>query len=160
MADPALFVASTFFGRLIGTFVFGFVADRYGHGAILAFSMLGYCIGTPIMAFQTTGFGVCLWRMLAGIGMELVTIDTCIAEFVPKTLRGRAFAFNRCVQFCIVPVVALISYPLVPRSPLGWDGWRWVLVIGATGAPGCLVPATSHTGKSAPATDPSAVAGG
>src|ERR1700758_3382141 len=29
-SGPALFVASTFFGLFIGTFVFGFVADKYG----------------------------------------------------------------------------------------------------------------------------------
>ena len=135
-SGPALFVASTFFGLFVGTFVFGFVADKYGRRAIFTFSMLAYCAATLVMAFQTTGFGVCLWRMLAGIGIgvELVTIDTYIAELVPKHMRGRAFAFNQCVQFCVVPVVAFLSYILVPQTPLGWDGWRWVVAIGAIGA--------------------------
>jgi putative MFS transporter len=135
-SGAALFVASTFFGLFIGTFVFGFVADLYGRRAIFTFSMLAYCAATVIMAFQATGFGVCLWRFIAGIGIgvELVTIDTYIAELVPKHMRGRAFAFNQCVQFLVVPVVALLSYVLVPRSPLGWDGWRWVVAIGGIGA--------------------------
>jgi MFS transporter, putative metabolite:H+ symporter len=135
-SGPALFVASTFFGLFIGTFVFGFVADKYGRRVIFTFSMLAYCAATLVMAFQTTGFGVCLWRLIAGIGIgvELVTIDTYIAELVPKHLRGRAFAFNQCVQFMVVPVVAFLSYMLVPRTPLGWDGWRWVVAIGAIGA--------------------------
>jgi putative MFS transporter len=38
------------------------------------------------------------------------------------------------VQFAVVPIVALISYLLVPLTPLGWDGWRWVVAIGAIGA--------------------------
>src|ERR1700712_265495 len=123
-SGPALFVASTFFGLFIGTFVFGFVADKYGRRAIFTFSMLAYCAATLIMAFQTTGFGVCLWRAIAGIGIgvELVTIDTYIAELVPKHIRGRAFAFNQCVPFAVVPVVAFLSYRLVPLTPLGWDG--------------------------------------
>jgi putative MFS transporter len=135
-SGPALFVASTFFGLFIGTFVFGFVADKYGRRAIFTFSMLAYCAATLVMAFQNTGFGICLWRMIAGIGIgvELVTIDTYVAELVPKHMRGRAFAFNQCVQFCVVPLVAFLSYILVPRSPLGWDGWRWVVAIGAIGA--------------------------
>ena len=135
-SGPALFVASTFFGLFIGTFVFGFVADKYGRRAIFTFSMLAYCAATLIMAFQTTGFGVCLWRMIAGIGIgvELVTIDTYVAELVPKHMRGRAFAFNQCVQFAVVPIVAFLSYMLVPLAPLGWDGWRWVVAIGAIGA--------------------------
>jgi putative MFS transporter len=88
------------------------------------------------MAFQTSGFGVCLWRLIAGIGIgvELVTIDTYLSELVPKLIRGRAFAFNQGVQFCVVPIVALISFLLVPISPFGFDGWRWVVVIGSTGA--------------------------
>ena len=54
---------------LIGTFVFGFVADKYGRRAIFTFSMLAYCAATLVMAFQTSGFGVCLWRLIAGIGI-------------------------------------------------------------------------------------------
>jgi MFS transporter, putative metabolite:H+ symporter len=27
-----------------------------------------------------------------------------------------------------------LSYVLVPQAPLGWDGWRWVVAIGAAGA--------------------------
>ena len=116
--------------------MFGFVADKYGRRAIFTFSMLAYCAATLVMAFQTSGWGVCLWRMIAGIGIgvELVTIDTYVAELVPKHIRGRAFAFNQCVQFAVVPVVAFLSYMLVPLTPLGWDGWRWVVAIGALGA--------------------------
>jgi putative MFS transporter len=135
-SGPALFVAATFFGLFIGTLVFGFVADIYGRRTIFTFSMLAYCAATLVMAFQSTGFGICFWRMVAGIGIgvELVTIDTYIAEIVPKHLRGRAFAFNQTVQFAVVPVVAFLSYILVPQTPLGWEGWRWVVAIGAIGA--------------------------
>ena len=133
---PALFVAVTFFGLFLGTFVFGFVADTYGRRMIFTTSMLWYCVATLIMAFQTTGVGLCLWRLVAsiGIGVELVTIDTYIAEIVPKYLRGRAFAFNQTVQFAVVPVVAFLAYVLVPTSPAGWDGWRWVVAVGSLGA--------------------------
>jgi len=53
---------------------------------------------------------------------------------VPKHLRGRAFAVNQVIQFSVVPVVALLAWILVPRSPLGLEGWRWVVLIGAMGA--------------------------
>ncbi|MGH8144345.1 MAG: MFS transporter [Steroidobacteraceae bacterium] len=133
---PALFVAATFTGLFIGTFVFGFVADKYGRRSIFAWSLLWYSVAAFIMAFQTTGMEVCLWRLIAGIGIgvELVTIDTYIAELTPKHLRGRAFAFNQVVQFSVVPLVAFISYLLVPTAPIGFDGWRWVVAIGAIGA--------------------------
>jgi putative MFS transporter len=133
---PALFVAATFTGLFIGTAAFGYVADKYGRRTIFTYSMLWYCAATLVMAFQNSGLGVSLWRLIAGIGIgvELVTIDTYISELVPKSMRGRAFAFNQAVQFSVVPVVAFIAYMLVPISPFGFDGWRWVVLIGSIGA--------------------------
>jgi putative MFS transporter len=98
--------------------------------------MLWYSATTVIMAVQTTGMGVCLWRLIAGIGIgvELVTIDTYLSELMPKEMRGRAFAINQAIQFCVVPVVALLAYLLVPQAPFGIDGWRWVVLIGSAGA--------------------------
>jgi len=133
---PALFVAATFTGLFIGTFVLGFVADKYGRRAIFTYSLLFYCTATLIMAFQDSGLSVCLWRLIAGIGLgvELVTIDTYVAELVPKRVRGRAFAYNQAIQFAVVPIVAFLAYMLVPIAPFGFDGWRWVVVIGSLGA--------------------------
>ena len=88
------------------------------------------------MAFQTTAFGLDLWRFIAGIGIgvELVTIDTYIAELVPRHVRGRAFAFNQVVQFSAIPAVAFLAWLLVPHAPFGLDGWRWVVLAGSAGA--------------------------
>jgi putative MFS transporter len=88
------------------------------------------------MAFQTSGFAVDLWRFIAGIGIgvELVTIDTYVAELVPLTHRGRAFAYNQFFQFLAVPIVAFIAWLLVPTAPFGFEGWRWVVLIGSAGA--------------------------
>jgi putative MFS transporter len=76
------------------------------------------------------------WRLIAGIGIgvELVTIDTYIAELMPKDVRGRAFTVNQVVQFTAIPLVALTSWFLATRSPLGLDGWRWVVLIGSVSA--------------------------
>lgn len=130
------FVAATFAGLFIGTFAFGSLADRFGRKTIFTFSLLWYTVATVIMAFQNSAGSINLWRLIAGvgIGIELVTIDTYICELVPRTIRGRAFAFNQAVQFSVVPVVALIAWWLVPLSPLGLDGWRWVVLIGAFSA--------------------------
>jgi putative MFS transporter len=76
------------------------------------------------------------WRFVSGlgIGLEMVTIGTYISELVPKQIRGRAFACEQAVGFMAVPIVAFLSYLLVPGKPLGFDGWRWVVMIGAHGA--------------------------
>jgi len=130
------FVAAFFSGLFIGTMLFGFAVDRLGRRAIFTASLLWYCAASVVMAFQTDAFGLDLWRFISGIGVgvQLVTIDTYIAELVPMAFRGRAFAYNQTVQFAAVPVAAFLSWQLVPQSPLGVDGWRWVVLIGAVGA--------------------------
>jgi putative MFS transporter len=130
------FVAAFFLGLFFGTALFGFVADRFGRRAIFTVSLLWYTVAASVMAFQTTAFGLDLWRFIAGlgIGVELVTIDTYIAELVPCTVRGRAFAFNQVVQFSAIPVVALLAWLLVPADHFGLAGWRWVVLTGSFGA--------------------------
>jgi putative MFS transporter len=132
----ASFVAAMFSGLFLGTALFGFVADRFGRRTIFTGSLLWYTAASIVMAFQNDVFGLNLWRFISGIGVgvELVTIDTYLSELAPKELRGRAFALNQTIQFSAVPVVALLAWLLVPRSPLGLDGWRWVVLTGAAGA--------------------------
>jgi MFS transporter, putative metabolite:H+ symporter len=135
-AGLAGFVAAFFAGLFVGTALFGFVADRFGRRSIFTFSLLWYTAAAAVMAFQTTAFGLDLWRFIAGIGIgvELVTIDTYIAELVPKHIRGRAFAFNQVVTFSAIPVVALLAWLLVPIKLFGLDGWRFVVLAGSAGA--------------------------
>jgi putative MFS transporter len=127
------FVAATFAGLFVGTFFLGFLADRFGRRAIFTWALLAYSGASVIMAFQSTSGGVLLWRFLAGIGIgvEIITIDAYITELVPSWMRGRAFAVNQAVMFVAVPVVAFLAWWLVPLSPMGLDGWRWVVLIGA-----------------------------
>lgn len=132
----ASFVSATFAGLFIGTIAFGFAADKFGRRAVFTYSLLWYTAGSVVMAFQISALGVLAWRFITGIGIgiELVTIDAYIAELMPKEVRGRAFALNQVVQFTTIPLVALISWLLVPRNPFGIDGWRWVVLIGSAGA--------------------------
>ncbi|WP_244816947.1 MFS transporter [Caballeronia sp. Lep1P3] len=136
MTGVASFIASLFAGLFIGTVACGSLADRFGRRAIFTYSLLWYTVANVVMAFQDTATGLNFWRFVAGvgIGVELVTIGTYISELAPKHIRGRAFACEQAVGFAAVPVVAFLAYLLVPRAPFGFDGWRWVVLIGAHGA--------------------------
>ncbi|HET6145716.1 MAG TPA: MFS transporter [Candidatus Acidoferrales bacterium] len=136
LTDQATFAAATFAGLFAGTILFGSVADKFGRRTIFTYSMLWYTVANVAMGLQHTSVGVDAWRFISGlgIGVELVTIDAYISEFAPRHIRGRAFALNQCVQFTAIPGVALASYILIPRSPLGVTGWRWVVFLGAFGA--------------------------
>jgi putative MFS transporter len=130
------FVAASFAGLFIGTFFFAGMADRYGRKTVFTVSLLWYSAATLVMAMQHTAPAINIWRLIAGIGVgvELVTIDTYVSELIPTHLRGRAFAFVHLVQYTAVPAVALLAWWLVPQSPYGIDGWRWVVIIGSLGA--------------------------
>jgi putative MFS transporter len=130
------FVAAFFFGLFIGTAVFGFVADRLGRRVIFTGSLLWYAAASLVMAFQQDAFSLNVWRFICGIGIgvELVTIDTYIAELAPPRMRGRAFAYANIVQFAAIPVVAFLGWLLVPRTLFGLDGWRFVVMAGSAGA--------------------------
>src|SRR6201997_3804925 len=136
VAGIGTFVFALFAGLFVGAIFLGHVADQYGRRTVFTFSLIWYSITTAIMAFQDSGFGVDLWRFIAGIGIgiELVTIDTYVSELVPTSHRGRAYAYNQFLQFLAVRLVAFFAWLLVPHTPLGLDGWRWVVLIGSVGA--------------------------
>ena len=130
------FVAAFFLGLFVGTALFGFFADRFGRRVIFTFSLLWYAAASLVMAFQQDAFSLNVWRFVCGIGIgvELVTIDTYIAELAPPAVRGRAFAYANIIQFAAIPVVAFLGWLLVPRMVLGIEGWRFVVMAGSVGA--------------------------
>ena len=136
MTGLASFIAALFTGLFIGTIACSFLADKFGRRAIFTYSLLWYSACTLILAFQDTANGVNLWRLIGGIGIgvELVTIDSYISELVPKSSRGKAFAFQQGVGFLSVPLVALLAWLMVPLNIVGLSGWRWVVILGSTGA--------------------------
>ena len=136
VAGFGTFVFSTFAGLWFGVVLLGHLPDRFGRRPVFTLSLIWYVLCTAIMAFQQSGVLLNVWRFIAGVGfgVQLITIDTYISELIPSAARGRAFAINQFIAFCVVPVVALLAWLLVPIAPLGLDGWRWVVLIGSIGA--------------------------
>ena len=132
----ASLISATFVGMFIGTQWLAPLSDHFGRRTIFTYALVWYCIATLIMAFQTSDVGLVIWRFIAGIGIgvEFVTIDTYLSELVPRERRGQAFAFTSLIGTTAYPITALLAWALVPTTVLGLDGWRWVAIIGASGA--------------------------
>lgn len=132
----ASFVAAMFAGLSMGTLSSGYLADRLGRRKLFLAALLWFGVSEAVMAMQHTALGLNGMHFVAGLGLgvEMITIDTYIAEIVPKQTRGRAFAFNQTLGFAAVPVVAFLAWFLVPQTLFGLAGWRWVILLGALGA--------------------------
>ena len=137
LTDQAGFAAATFAGFFIGSALFSSVADKFGRRSVLTYSLLWYAASTVLMAAQNSAAEVDLWRLIAGIGVgvQLVTIDSYIAELVPKTIRGRAFAVNYGVMYLAVPTAGLLCWLLLPINPVPLAGWRWVALFPVLAVP-------------------------
>jgi len=129
------FVAAGFLGMFVGTVVFGMGSDRMGRRGAFILLLLIYSVFTFADAFAPTAAWLIALRFFAGagIGAEIVVIDTYVTEVVPGRARGRYVAITQVAGFCAVPVAAVLSRLLVPTHFL-MSGWRWVMVIGASGA--------------------------
>lgn len=130
------FVAALFAGMLVGTSVLGFLADKYGRKTIFTGALLLYSLASLMMAFANSAALICFYRFIAGIGIgiELVTIQAYVAELAPAKIRGKAFALVEVISFIAVPVVAFLSWWLVPQVVFGLNGWRIVVLLGVLGA--------------------------
>lgn len=116
ISDQAAFAFIHLLGLFIGASLLAPLADKLGRRHTFMFALAWYGIFSLIMALQNSAEGVIFCRFLVGIGLgiELVTIDTYLSEWVPTHLRNKAFAFAFFIQFLSVPAVALMSWMLVP----------------------------------------------
>ena len=130
-----LFVAAGFLGMFVGTVVFGMGSDRMGRRSAFILLLLIYSVFTFADAFAPNAAWLIALRFFAGVGIgaEIVVIDTYVTEVVPGRARGRYVAITQVAGFCAVPVAAVLSRLLVPTH-FWMSGWRWVMVIGASGA--------------------------
>lgn len=128
-------IAAGFVGMFIGTIALGLGSDYIGRRTAFISMLLFYSLFSIAGAFAPNAQILILLRFLAGIGIggQLVIVDTYVSEMVPRRVRGRYVAISQFASFTSVPVSALITALLVPTHFL-WDGWRWVMIIGGSGA--------------------------
>jgi putative MFS transporter len=136
LPDLATFAFATFSGLFVGALLFSAFADRFGRRPIFTGSLIWYAAATLIMATQSEALSICLWRFIAaiGVGAEIVAVDAYLSEMTPKTMRGRAFAVSKAMQYAAVPVAAILATVLARRTVAGLDGWRILLLVPTIGA--------------------------
>ncbi|MFJ9180499.1 MFS transporter [Streptomyces sp. NPDC102360] len=135
--EKSWLIASGFLGMFVGANVLSVLADRFGRRKMFLVNLGLYSLFSLASAFAQDATQLSVLRFLAGLGLgaELVLVDTYLAEFLPRKVRGRYIAWAYTLGFVGVPVAALLGARLVAKHELfGVDGWRWLLVGGALGA--------------------------
>ncbi|MFJ9126994.1 MFS transporter [Streptomyces sp. NPDC102340] len=135
--EKSWLIASGFLGMFVGANVLSVLADRFGRRKMFLVNLGMYSLFSLACAFAQDATQLSVLRFLAGLGLgaELVLVDTYLAEFLPRKVRGRYIAWAYTLGFVGVPVAALLGARLVAKHELfGIDGWRWLLVAGALGA--------------------------
>ncbi len=131
----ATFLAAFFLGMFVGAIVFSQLSDRFGRRATFTWSMLVYSASLLIAAFLSSPVAIDVLRFVCGlaISIQLINNDAFISEITPARSRGRFMAFAITIVLTAEPVVAVLSWALVPHVVLGLEGWRWVMIIGSLG---------------------------
>ncbi|MDO0925262.1 MFS transporter [Streptomyces sp. TG1A-8] len=131
-----LVLASVFVGQFIGSLTLGRVADRYGRRRAFLLNLAIYSVFSLLGAFSPNATWLIVTRFLAGVGIgaEQALSDCYLADVLPARKRGRFIAWAYTLAFCGVPAVGFAALWLVPLTPLGVAGWRWLFVLGALGS--------------------------
>jgi putative MFS transporter len=128
-------LASSFLGMFIGATSMGGIADRYGRRPAFLINLGIYSLFTLLGAFSVNAAMLVLTRFVAGIGIgaEMPLSDAFLSELLPAQHRGRMMSWAYTTGFLGVPAAGLLARVLVPMTPLGVAGWRWLFVAGSLG---------------------------
>ena len=127
----ASLATSTLIGAVIGGFVFGMLADRYGRVRVLSLTILIFAAFTGLSALAQGYWDLVAYRTLAGLGLggEFGIGMALVAEAWPASQRARASSYVGLGWQAGVLAAALITPALLPAI-----GWRGMFLVG-------LVPA-------------------
>lgn len=131
MAQNAQFVSVTFLGMMLGSFLTGFLGDRYGRRFSYQANLAIFGLASLAAAFAPTIGTLTLLRFIMGVGLgaENVVGYATMTEFIPPRVRGKWLGGMSVFVVSGLPITALLGTLLIPRF-----GWRAMFVLGGLGA--------------------------
>ena len=131
--EASLLVSVWLVGIMVGAFLFGYLADRFGRRRLFIVTLLVYSGFTVVSALSPGFYPFLLFRFLTaiGVGAEYSAVNAAIGELIPARYRGRAAA--TVMNFwplgsILAGVITLYFINVLPAS----IGWRFAFGLGAT----------------------------
>jgi MFS transporter, putative metabolite:H+ symporter len=131
LAQNAQFISLSYFGLTIGSFLAGFIGDKYGRRFIFQFNLVIFGLSSIAAAFAPDMTTLNLIRFVMGIGLgaEIVVGYSTLTEFVPPKYRGRWLSFMALIVVSGLPATAILGGLIIPAF-----GWRPMFIIVGVGA--------------------------
>lgn len=128
-SQQELIVSMALIGAIVGSAVAGFTGDKFGRKPVVCAAAIAFIIGSILMA-AANGYGLLLFgRFVVGLGIGVAsnTVPIYIAEISSPESRGALVTIN--VLF--ITTGQFVSYIVASIFAEVWDGWRYMLGIGA-----------------------------
>src|SRR6516162_9189701 len=121
-----------FIGVMVGAYLFGYLADRFGRRRLFLVTLLLYGFFTFLTAFAWGYGSFMLLRALTavGVGAEYAAINAAISEFIPARHRGKTNATVMNFWPLGAILAALVTLFLLNNLPPD-VGWRAAFGFGA-----------------------------
>ena len=130
--EKGLLAAITFVGAALGVVLFGELADRLGRRLIFMLNLLFFVAAAIAAAFASslTELIVARFAIGVGVGMDIPTSASYLAEVAPRARRGRIAGSLPNIMWLggaiTSVIVALVLDPIT-----GADTWRWLFGLAA-----------------------------
>jgi putative MFS transporter len=131
LVQNADFVSATFVGMMVGSFVTGFLGDKFGRRFTYQSNLAIFGFASIAAAFAPSMMVLILIQSVIGFGLgaENVVGYSTLTEFVPPQSRGKWLGFMTVFVVTGLPAAALLGTLIIPRL-----GWRAMFVLGGIGA--------------------------
>jgi len=131
----AWLLASVYIGAILGPPFMGAFADRHGRRIALALTLAFLAVTSFGSAVSSGVFALSVMRGLSGIALGAYPplMITLLTDVLPAQRRGRLILVTVAIGYLGPPATIFLMRWLTELSPLGLEGWRWVIAIHGVG---------------------------